>query len=120
MMLAKGQITDHAILSNAVGKGLAFGCNTGRIKPLPITFSNVITEGGELKFYIGQGRFTTDPIPEDFFGCAGVAEIPRLQDALQAIGYMGHRHHVGVTPGHVMAPIREAFEKYLGYQVTPV
>ncbi len=51
---------------------------------------------------------------------AGVAEIRGLQETLQRIGYMGHRHHVSVTPGHVLEPVKEAFEKYLGYEVTTV
>lgn len=49
-----------------------------------------------------------DPIPADFFGCAGVAQITNPQCVLQTIGYMGHRHHVSLTPGHVAAPVAEA------------
>jgi len=120
MMTGKGRITDHAILANAVGKGCAFGCNVGRIAPTPFTFGSMLTAEGCLKFYLGRGRFTDDPIPADFFGCAGVAEVPHLQDALQAIGYMGHRHHVSVTPGQVVEPVAEAFERYLGYEVARV
>jgi len=120
MMASQGQITDHFILANAVGQGCGYGCNTGRISPTPFTFSSLLTEGGKLKFYLGQGRFTADPIPENYFGCAGVAEIDNLQDALQTIAYLGHRHHVSVTPGHVAAPVREAFVRYLGYEVTAV
>jgi L-fucose isomerase-like protein len=120
MMTARGQIADHAILANAVGEGCGWGCNTGRIAPVPFTFGSMLTEEGKLKFYLGQGRFTDDPIPADFFGCAGVAEMPGLQCALQTIGYQGHRHHTSVTPGHVLAPIQEAFTKYLGYEVTAV
>ena len=41
-----------------------------------MTFGSMLTEDGKLKFYLGEGRFTDDPIPDDFFGCAGVAEIP--------------------------------------------
>jgi len=118
MMAAKGKITDHDILANAVGKGCGYGCNTGRIKPTRFTFGSLMTEDGELEFYLGQGRFTEDPVPADFFGCPGVAEIEDLQDVLQAIGYLGHRHHVSATPGHVLAPVQEAFENYLGYNVT--
>jgi len=120
MMTAKGRITDHAILANSVGKGCAYGCNTGRIAPGPISFGNLITEDGRLKFYLGEGRFTADPVPDDFFGCAGVAEFPDLQESLMRIGYAGHRHHTAVTMGSVVAPVREAFEKYLGYEVLPV
>jgi L-fucose isomerase-like protein len=120
MMAGKGQITDHAILANAVGAGCGFGCNTGRIAPGPFTFGSMLTAEGKLNFYLGQGAFTDDPIPADFFGCAGVAQIEGLQRALQTIGYQGHRHHVSVTPGQVRAPLQEAFEKYLHYQVTLV
>jgi len=120
MMKGRGQVADHAILANAVGKGCGYGCNVGRIAPTDMTFGSLMTEDGRMKFYLGQGRFTKDPIPADFFGCGGVAQIPHLQDALQTIGYRGHRHHTSVTPGHVAAPVAEAFERYLGYEVTRV
>jgi len=120
MMTKKGDIVDHAILANAVGQGCAFGCNVGRIKPGAFTFGSMLTEGGKLKYYLGEGQFTKDPIPADFFGCGGVAEIPNLQEALMKIGYAGHRHHTSVTPGSVAAPVQEAFEKYLGYEVMRV
>jgi len=120
MMASQGQVTDHFILANAVGPGCGYGCNTGRIAPTPFTFASLLTEEGKLKFYLGQGRFTADPIPENFFGCAGVAQIADLQDALLTIGSLGHRHHTSVTPGHVASPVREAFLRYLGYEVTSV
>lgn len=120
MMAAKGRVADHAILANAVGKGCGYGCNVGRIAPTDMTFGSLMTEDGRLKFYLGEGRFTKDPIPADFFGCAGVAQIANLQAALRTIGYLGHRHHTSVTPGHVAAPVAEAFERYLGYEVTRV
>ena len=85
-----------------------------------MTYGSVLTEGGNVRAYLGQGRFTEDAIPGDFFGCAGVAEIRELQAALQTIGYAGFRHHVSVTPGEVAAPLREAFQKYLGYEVLAV
>ncbi len=119
MMRAKGRVTEHAILANAVGKRHSFGCNVGRIAPAPMTFGSMLTDAGKLKFYLGEGKFTNDPIPENFFGCAGVAEIEGLQDILQTvIGYAGHRHHVSVTPGHVLEALKEAFTGYLGYEVS--
>ncbi|MBI3945169.1 MAG: hypothetical protein HY321_04565 [Armatimonadetes bacterium] len=117
LMAGRGQVADHAILANAVGKGCGYGCNTGRIAPAPFTFGSMLTEEGQLRFYLGEGRFTEDPIPAEFFGCAGVAQIERLQDVLQTIGYEGHRHHTSATRGHVLAPVQEAFERYLGYDV---
>jgi L-fucose isomerase-like protein len=120
LMTAKGQISDHLILANAFGPGCGWGCNVGRIAPTPFTFGSLLTEGGKLKFYVGQGRITEDAIPQESFGCAGVAQIDHMQDVFQTIGYAGHRHHVSVTPGHVVAPVTEAFERYLGYEVTRV
>jgi len=120
MMVAKGRISDHLILCNAVGEGCGFGCDVGRIKPSPFTFGSMLTEEGKLKFYVGEGRFTADKIPADFFGCAGVAQIDGLQAALQKIGYAGHRHHVSVTPALVSAPLCDAFDQYLGYETMRV
>ena len=59
-------------------------------------------------------------IPDEFFGCAGVARIEGLQEKLRNIGYGGYRHHVGVTAGHVAASVGEAFERYLGYSIAAI
>ncbi len=120
MMIARGAIREHAILANAVGQGCSYGCNVGRIRPMPFTYGSLLTESGGLQVYLGQGRFTDDSIADDFFGCAGVAEIKNLQTVLQTIGYAGFRHHVSLAEGHVAAPAAEAMQKYLGYQVTVV
>ena len=77
-----------------------------------------MSEDGALKAYVGEGSITADPIPASFFGVAGVARIPGLQDVLLHLGREGHRHHVVFTPGQVMAPVREALVKYLGYSVS--
>jgi len=118
LMTAPGLVTDHAIIANALGEGCSYGCNTGRISPTPMTFGSLLTQSGSVEVYLGEGRFTADPIPADFFGCAGVAEIPNLQEVLLRVGSAGHRHHVSVTPDLVLTPVREALEKYLGYKVT--
>jgi hypothetical protein len=70
-----------------------------------------------LKFYVGDGQFTADPIPADFFGCAGVARIDSLQDVLMYVATNGHRHHVSVTPGVVTDAMVEALDYYLGFDV---
>lgn len=120
MMTKKGQVTEHAILATALGAGCSFGCNTGRIKPAPMTYGSLLTRDGEILAFLGEGEFTADPIPDDFFGCAGVAEFPEMQTMLQTIGYAGFRHHVSVTYGRVQDPAAEAMEKYLGYHVMMV
>ncbi len=107
-MLPGGHITDHFILMGTVGEGRGFGCNQGRLKPMDFTFTSLMTEAGRVKMYLGEGKITEDPIPPEFFGVAGVAQIPQLQDVLLHIGLHGHRHHVSITPGRVVRPLNEA------------
>jgi len=118
MMVGKGHISDHAILANAVGEKCGYGCNEGRIAPTPLSFGSMVTDGGVLCFYLGEGEITADPIPDDFFGCGGVLRTDNLQEKLRAIGYLGHRHHTSVTPAHVVSPVVEAFTRYADFEVT--
>lgn len=117
LMTAKGQIVDHPMFAKSFGEGCGWGCNVGRIAESPMTYASSKTEDGKLIFYLDEGRFTSEPIEDGFFGCAGVAEIKQLQDKLTVIGKKGFRHHVGVTFGSVAVPIREAFITYLGYEM---
>ncbi|OPZ86942.1 MAG: hypothetical protein BWY76_00712 [bacterium ADurb.Bin429] len=118
LMTGPGQVVDNPLLAKALGPGCGYGCNVGRIAPAPMTFASLQTMEGSLRFYLGEGTFTGEPIAEEFFGCAGVAEIAGLQHVLQTIGYAGYRHHVGVTFGTVARGMREAFVRYLGYEET--
>jgi L-fucose isomerase-like protein len=117
LMVKHGRVTDHELIACAVGPGKSYGCNQGRIKPQDMTFGSLLTKDGRMKFFLGEAKFTDDPIAPEFFGCAGVAEFNNLQDIFLEIGKAGHRHHVSVTSGHVMAPMVEAFENYLGFDV---
>ncbi|MCX6032821.1 MAG: hypothetical protein NT169_26490 [Chloroflexi bacterium] len=117
LMAGQGHVTDHAILANSLGWGCGYGCNQGRLAPGAFTFGSLMTDEGRVKVYLGQGNITADPIPADFFGVAGVAEIARLQDVLLHVGVHGHRHHVSITPGAVQAPVAEALGYYLGFDV---
>lgn len=117
LMTGPGQIVDHPMFAKVLGAGCGFGCNTGRIAPSPITFASSKTEDGQFMLYAGEGRITGDPIANDFFGCAGVAEIADLQDKLLWIGRNGFRHHVSVAPGHSLAALEEAAQTYLGYEI---
>ena len=120
LMKSKGHVVDHSMLQHdpQVGPNCSFGCNEGRIAEFPFAFGSMTTRSGKLDFYLGDGEFTSDPIPDDFFGCGGVAKIKNLQDVLLFVGKNGHRHHLSVTPGERMvAPLKEALEYYLGYNV---
>jgi L-fucose isomerase-like protein len=120
LMSAPGQISDHLILKNSVGEGRGYGCNIGRIAPMDFTYGSLLTNAGRISIYLGEGRITSDPIPGDFFGCAGVAEVDCLQDVLLHIGRQGYRHHVSLTRGKVQAAVQEALGHYLGFQVEAV
>ncbi len=117
MMTDKGHVVDDQLIATAVGENNSFGCVVGRIAPSDMTFGSLMTDSGKVRVLLGDGRFTEDPIPGNFFGAAGVAEINRLEDVLLHIGMNGFRHHVGVTAGKYVAPLQEALEKYLGYEV---
>jgi L-fucose isomerase-like protein len=118
MMKSHGKVTEHGIIGNVLPPECTFGCNVGRMKPGPFTFTSMMSENGNLRFYVGEGEITDDKIADDFFGCAGVVDIPNLQDVLLHVGYQGHRHHVSITPGNVAAPMIEALEYYLGHEVS--
>ena len=118
LMTDAGRIADHAIIANSFGPGCCYGCHVGRIAPNDFTFGSMLTDGGKLRFYLGNGVFTPDPIAPEFFGCAGVAHIDRLEDVLLHVGHNGYRHHVSATVGRVAAPVREALEHYLGFSVS--
>ncbi len=117
LMAARGRIVDHYMLATAVGKGNSFGCNEGRIRPMPFTYGSLLTENGRLKGYLGEAEFTDDPIPPEFFGCAGVARFADLQKVLLHVGRNGYRHHVSAAPGHHLAAVHEALTNYLGWDL---
>ena len=118
-MVKKGKVSDHDLLERdpGVDKGCSFGPNQGRIRPMPMTFGSLMTESGNLRYFIGEGEFTEDTIPGGYFGCAGVVRIPNLQDVLLYIGRNGHRHHVSITEDHHMNAVKEALEYYLDCSV---
>ncbi|HWR23811.1 MAG TPA: hypothetical protein VN366_10105 [Feifaniaceae bacterium] len=119
LMTKKGYTISHKMLDKGKEElgGVAWGCNQGRVRPSPMTYLSAKTEDGRLMFYVGEGRMTDDPIEDAFFGCAGVAEIPHLQDVLKGICQEGFRHHVSLTLANVEEAVREAFETYLGYDI---
>jgi L-fucose isomerase-like protein len=120
LMTTKGKVVDHPMFAKALGPGHGWGPNVGRIRPMPMTYASCKTADGRLTFYMGEGRITDDPIQEGFFGCGGVAEIAGLQGKLQRIGYGGYRHHVSITSGLHALAVREAFTRYLGYEVDDI
>jgi L-fucose isomerase-like protein len=117
IMRGEGIISEHSILKKSLPCNDTYGCFTGRLASSPVTCAGMITLDGKLSFYFIEGAITDDSVPEDFFGCAGVIQIPELQDKLTTIGRHGFRHHVAVTHGHVIKAVEEAFNTYLEYPI---
>lgn len=120
LMTEKGLVTDHKMFAKSGGAGCGWGSNEGRIRPMDMTFASGKTEDGSFSVYLGQAKFTDDPIEAEFFGCGGVAQFDHLQDKLLRIGKTGFRHHTAATSGHWGFAVREAFENYLGYQIVEI
>ena len=114
LMTCKGTVTEHKMFAkNDPGSG--WGCNEGRIKPMPITISNCQTKDGKIIIYASEAKITEDPIEAEFFGCGGVAEIDDLQNKLIKLARGGFKHHTAICEGHVKEILQEAFTTYLGY-----
>ena len=119
LMTGTATVTEHKMFAkNDPGSG--WGSNEGRIKAFPTTISNCQTKDGKLIVYVEEARFTDDPIEEQFFGCAGVCEIPDLQNKLIRLVRGGFKHHTAVGVGHMKEILKEAFTSYLGYEWTEI
>ena len=114
LMTAKGTVTEHKMLAKT-DPGSGWGTNEGRIRPFKTTISNCLTVDGKIKIYASEAEFTDDPIEEGYFGCAGVCEIPDMEDKLIRLARGGFKHHTCVGVGHMKEILKEAFVTYLGY-----
>ena len=114
LMAGKGTVTNHKMFDKT-DPGSGWGSNEGRIRSMPITFSNCQTKDGKILVYASEARFTDDPIEDGFFGCGGVAEIPNLEEKLLKLARGGFKHHTSVCEGHIKEILKEAFNTYLHY-----
>ena len=114
LMTCKGTVTEHKMFAKC-DPGSGWGCNEGRIKPMPITISNCQTKDGKIVIYASEAKFTDDEIEDGYFGVAGVAEIPDLENKLIKLARGGFKHHTAICEGHVKEILKEAFTTYLGY-----
>ncbi len=119
LMTGRGTVTEHKMFAkNDPGSG--WGSNEGRIRPFPCTIANSQTKDGEIIVYAENAAFTDDPIEESYFGCAGVCEVPALEDKLLRLARGGFKHHTSVGVGHMKEILKEAFTTYLGYRFVDI
>ncbi len=111
------EISELDILGESLGRDNCFAGIKGRIAPGDMTFARISTDDtlGMIKAYVGQGRFTDDPLECD--GGVGVCEVPRLQELLDFLCRNGFEHHVAMNRGSYADAVAEAFGKYLGWEV---
>ena len=114
LMTGKGTVTNHKMFDKT-DPGSGWGSNEGRIRPFKTTISNCLTMDGKIIMYASEAEFTDDPIEDAFFGCAGVCEVPDLQNKLIKLARGGFKHHTVVGVGHMKEILKEAFQTYLHY-----
>ena len=114
LMTGKGTVTNHKMFDKT-DPGSGWGSNEGRIKAFPTTISNCQTKDGKIIVYASEAEFTTDPIEDSFFGCAGVCKIPDMENKLIRLARGGFKHHTSIGVGHMKEILKEAFTTYLHY-----
>ncbi len=119
LLTGKGTVIEHKMFAKG-DPGSGWGSNEGRIKAMDITYSNGFTEDGKFKMYADEGRITADPIEKEYFGSAGVVEIPDLQNKLIRLAKGGFKHHTTVGVGHMKDVLEEALGNYLGYEIVQI
>lgn len=115
MLEGKGRIIEHLMFKKTFGEGTGVGVNKGKIKPGDITFGSIKTENGKISGFAAEAEFTDDAIEEAFFGTGKVVKKDNLSYVANYMAENGYKHHVAITYGNCSKIIKEAFEKYLGY-----
>lgn len=119
LMKAKGNVIDHKMIAKAT-PGHGWGANEGRIDSFPMTFTNCKMENGKIYVYASEGEITDDIIEDSYFGCAGVAHIPNLENKLMKLARNGFKHHTTIGVGHMKTALEEAFRYYLNYEFVDI
>ena len=110
-------IDQHPILAPNFGADNTWGAVHGRASEGPMTFLRLTTDDrhGCIRGIVGEGAITADQL--ETWGTRAVVEIPGLQGLLAYICREGFEHHVAMTNACVAAPVGEALETYLGWDV---
>ena len=105
------------ILGTTLGEQNTYGALAGRTPAGPLTFARVSTDDQEgcIRAYVGEGSFTSDELRT--FGTRAVVEVPQLQQLMRYICRNGFEHHAAMSASCCAAPVAEAMETYLGWEV---
>lgn len=111
------KISVAPILGTVVGVENTYGALEGRTPANPLTFGRITTSdcAGTIRAYIGEGELTNDTL--NTFGNRAVANVPELQRLMRYVCEQGFEHHVVMNLSRTAGVLKEAFEKYLGWEV---
>ncbi|MEG0491944.1 MAG: fucose isomerase [Clostridia bacterium] len=114
---SKPEISNLDILATTLGADVSFGALKGRVRPSAMTYLKVSTDdrSGKIKCYLGQGKFTDDPLPT--FGGVAVCEVPNLNGLMKHLTQNGYEHHVALTQADCADILEEALGHYMGWDV---
>lgn len=117
-LVSEIELISAEVLGATLGPENTWGAVQGRTPPGPLTFARIDTDDrrGVIHTYVGEGRFTDDPL-STISGSHAVVEVPDLQRLLRTICRRGFAHHAAMTRSHVAEVLAEAFENYLGWEV---
>lgn len=117
-LVSEIELISAEVLGATLGSENTWGAIQGRTPPGPLTFARIDTDDrrGIIHAYVGEGRFTDDPL-STISGSHAVVEVPELQKLLRTICRHGFAHHAAMTRAHVADVLAEAFENYLGWEV---
>lgn len=113
----KPEIANLDILATTLGADVSFGALKGRVRPSGMTYLKLSTDdrNGVVKCYLGEGRFTDDPLPT--FGGVAVCEVPDLNGLMRHLTQNGYEHHVAIVQAECADVLEEALGNYMGWQV---
>lgn len=117
LMAEKGHIEEHLMFRKSYGEGTGVGINKGQIASNDVTVGSFKTENGQMCSFVTEGKLTEDYVGDGFFGCGIVFKKENIENMLHYMCENGYRHHVAITKGFWGDAVREAFDKYLGYQI---
>ena len=115
--LPDAKVSTAPILGTIVGVDNTYGALEGRTPASPLTYGRLTTDdaSGVIRAYVGEGELTNDELKT--FGNRAVARVPKLQKLLRHVCREGFEHHVVMNASHSASVLKEAFERYLGWQV---
>ena len=117
MCYGKGRVCEHLMFKKTYGEGSVVGVNKTFIKEGEITFGSIKTENGKVYAFVSEAEFTDDEIEKEFFGSGKVVKKENVVAVANYMASNGYKHHVCVSFGKYKDVIKEAFGKYLGFDV---